>query len=116
MTRKPTGRRRGGQPGNHNRLKHGLYARKLSIGNELRLERLGFNRNELTIAVARARLKRLLELQGAAGPADFLPYERAILYYLDLITRLVHRNMDLRLRTGIPSEDLHDLVRILEDS
>jgi hypothetical protein len=113
--RAPSGRRRGGQPGNHNRLKHGLYARQLSITHTLRLERLGLNRNELGIALARARIKMLLTKQAAASPREFLTYERAIKHYLDLIARLIQRNSDLRLETGIPSHQLHELVELLKD-
>jgi hypothetical protein len=112
--RTPTGRRRGGQPGNHNRLTHGLYAKQPDIRSTLRLERLGLNRNELTIALARVRLNELLEKQAAADPKEFLTYERAILHYLGLITRLVQRNQDLRLRTGTSSESVRELLDFLE--
>ena len=115
MSRKPTGRHRGGQPGNHNRLVHGLYAHHLPVQHALRLERLGLNRNELPLALARARLNSLLAKQAAAGPRDFLGYERAILHYLDHITRLLHRNQALSRQTGIPSHELDDLVNWLKD-
>ncbi len=108
-------RKRGGQPGNHNRLKHGLYAKKLPIDQELRLERLGLNRHPLTIALARARLNQLLEQQQAADPRDFLSYERAIQYYLNLLARLIHRNMHLREKTGIASGELTELLDLLKD-
>ncbi len=110
MPRKPSGRRRGGQPGNHNRLKHGLYARQLPLEQELRLEALGLDRHHLTIALARARLNRLLVKQAAAPDRDFLTYERAVMYYLNLIARLIHRNKRTKARTGIPSADLVKLV------
>jgi hypothetical protein len=115
MSRRPSGRHRGGQPGNHNRLKHGLYARQLPIRHELRLERLGFNRNEMTIALARVRLKQLLEKQETSDACDFLAYERAIQYYLDLITRLIQRNSDLRRQTAINSRDVAEVIAMLED-
>lgn len=115
MSRTPTGRRRGGQPGNHNRLKHGLYARQLPVQHVFRLEALGLNRNELQLALARARLKSLLEKQAAADPREFLSYERAILHYLDYITTLLERNQALALRTGIPSHELEELVNWLKD-
>jgi hypothetical protein len=81
----------------------------------LRLEALGLNRNELQLALARARLKALLEKQNAATPKDFLSYERAILHYLEHITVLIHRNQALAQQTGIPSRDLTELVDWLED-
>ncbi len=115
MPRKPTGRRRGGQPGNHNRLKHGMYARKLPIELELWLERRGLNHNHLDIDVARARLNQLLAKQAAAPPRDYLAYERAIQYYLDHITRLLHRNARSRLKPSFASQDLLTLVEMLND-
>ena len=115
MSRLPSGRHRGGQPGNHNRLKHGLYARQLAVRHELSLERAGLNRSEMSIALARVRLKRLLEKQQASDAHDFLAYERAIQYYIDLITRLIQRNSDLRLQTAISSRDAAELVAILKD-
>ena len=115
MSRKPTGRKRGAQPGNHNRLKHGLYAKRLPVEHELRLERLGLNRNPHTIDWIRVRLNRLLEQQEAAPAKDFLTYERAIQYYLNLLTRLIHRNRRLSRRTGIASAELGPLLAMLKD-
>jgi hypothetical protein len=115
MSRIPTGRRRGGQPGNHNRLRHGLYAGKLHLDHELRLDRLGLNRNHMTIALARVRLARLLEKQAAADPKDYLSYERAIQYYINMLARLIHRNSRLSLQIGFNSADLRQLVDILKD-
>ena len=115
MPRRPTGRRRGGQPGNHNRLKHGLYARKLPIPQHIRLETLGLNREHLTIALARARLDQLLTAQAAAPASDFLSYERAVQFYIYFITRLIHRNAQLSRDTGIPSSELSDHPDWLED-
>ncbi len=110
MPRRPSGRHRGGQPGNHNRLTHGLYAKKLPLEQELRLEALGLNRHHLTIPLARTRLNRLLTKQAASSDRDFLTYECAIMYYINLIARLIHRNKRLRARTGIPSADLVAVV------
>jgi hypothetical protein len=115
MSRTPTGRRRGGQPRNHNRLKHGLYARQLPVRTLLRLEARGLNRNELQIALARARLKSLLDKQAAASPRDFLSYERGILHYLEHITTLIHRNQALAQQAGIASHYFTELVDWLED-
>jgi len=114
MSRRPTGRKRGGQPGNQNRLKHGLYARHLPVRRQLHLETLGLNRDELAIAVARARLKSLLDKQAAADPKDFLSYENAIFAYLCHITRLIHRNQDLARKTGLPTSAVRELLDLYE--
>ena len=113
--RKPTGRRRGGQPGNHNRLKHGLYAETVPDRHLIRLHRLGLDRSELPLALARARLKSLLVAQQSAPAKEFLTYERAIQFYLAHISRLLHRNLDFYYATGIPSHQLHELLEILKD-
>jgi hypothetical protein len=110
-----TKRKRGGQPGNHNRLKHGLYARQFPVPRLIQLERMGLNRSEMDIALARVRLKSLLEKQAASGPEDFLPYERAIQYYIELIGRLIHRNACLPAEWGMTSVQLRDLLAMLKE-
>ncbi len=74
-------RRRGGQPGNTNRLRHGLYSRHLASSS-------GSVDPGFQLALARKRLLQLLERQSSASPRDWLSYERGILHYLQLIIRL----------------------------
>ncbi len=113
MPRKNTGRRRGGQPGNHNRLRHGLYARQLPAGLLGPLNAAGLDRSELSIAVARARLKLCLDKQ-AADPVHWLSYERAVQYYLKQLAVLVHRNGRLIRQTGISSATIRELLDVLD--
>ena len=111
MPRPFTGRRRGGQPGNVNRLKHGLYSRRLpreltALPDPRTGMDLGFE-----IALARVRLSQLLDQQRGATPEGWLSYERAVLNYLGLISSLVgaaarrrRREPDLlNLLDGLPS-------------
>jgi hypothetical protein len=92
MSGTPTGRKRGGQPGNHNRLKHGLYARLVSAQDDARLQGMSPDQNENELALARVRLKTCLEQQSRASPDVWLAYERAVAQYISLISALVHRN------------------------
>ncbi len=110
-----TKRKRGGQPGNHNRLKHGLYARQYPVPRLIQLERMGLNRNEMDIALARVRLMSLLDKQAAAGPEDFLPYERAIQHYIEFIGRLIHRNACLPAEFGMTWVQLRDLLALMKE-
>ena len=81
----------------------------------LRLEALGLNRNELQIALARARLKSLMDKQAAGSPKDFLSYEHAILHYLVHITTLIHRNQRLPQKSGVHLRSLTELIDWMED-
>ncbi len=115
MARKPTGRRRGGQPGNHNRLLHGLYSKRDPPGPQQAIPLL--NRTDTSLALVRARLKTVLYKQ-AADPEHFLSYERATQYYFNLILRLINRQLDLRFReqpelTDLPSPLDLELLRHL---
>ncbi len=79
MSHPPSTRRRGGQPGNLNRLKHGLYSRRLA-------STPADPKFELTLA--RRRLAQLLQKQESASLRDYLSYERGILHYLSVIIAL----------------------------
>ena len=88
----PAPRRRGGQPGNKNRLKHGLYSKQISPEETRELESMPLDMSEFELALARVRLKTCLERQQTAPPENWLSYERAIAHYLRLITSLTYRN------------------------
>jgi hypothetical protein len=92
MSHQPSGRRRGGQPGNQNRLKHGLYSKKLSMEDTEQLESMSLYLTQHELALARVRLKTCLEKQLIAAPEDWLTYERAIARYLHDIVSSIHQN------------------------
>lgn len=100
MSRQPTGRSRGGQPGNQNRLKHGLYAKQVSIEDSDLLESMSADLNVDELALARIRLKSCLEKQLDAPPEHWLTYERAIAYYLHLIASLINKNALIKEHNG----------------
>jgi len=102
MPRKPTGRRRGGQLGNHNRLKHGLYSRHLLPPRPGDSASAPLASHVHELALARVRLKTCIEQQLTAPPEEWLIYERAIAHYLGLVTSLIYRNA----RRGSYSERL----------
>lgn len=89
MSHPPTTRRRGGQPGNINRLRHGLYSRRLSTPAQDRAASPTETPDpRFQLALARRRLAQLLDQQESALPHDWLSYERGIAHYLSLISSL----------------------------
>ncbi len=88
----PTGRRRGAQPGNQNRLLHGIYSDLISKVDGLDVETMPQNQNEPELALARIRLKQCVDKQKAAPLAQWLAYENVIAHYLAMISALTHRN------------------------
>ncbi len=82
MSHPPSPRPRGAQPGNLNRLKHGLYSRRLAPTSPP-------PDPGLQLALARKRLAKLFQMQeSASSPREFLSYERGILHYITLILAL----------------------------
>jgi len=98
MSCPPSGRRRGGQPGNKNHLIHGLYSKQVSIEDSDLLESMPADLNQHELALARVRLKTCLEKQLTAAPEDWLTYERAIAYYLRLIVSVIQKNAEFKER------------------
>ena len=96
MSRNPTGRRRGAQPGNQNRLIHGIYSKQVSMEDSAQLESMPADLTGHELALARVRLKTCLDRQLTTSPEKWLAYERAIAYYLRLITSLIQKNASLK--------------------
>lgn len=90
--RQPTGRKRGGQPGNTNHLLHGAYSRHISIETQQDLRSMPEDRNQNELDLARSRLVACLERQKAAPPEEWLAFEHAIETYIHDIARLTHSN------------------------
>ncbi len=88
----PSPRRRGAQPGNTNRLKHGIYSRHISVQVDQDIQDMSEDRNQDELALARTRLIACLDKQRDAPPEDWLFYERAISHYLMAIARFVNNN------------------------
>jgi hypothetical protein len=92
MTKPPSPRRRGGQPGNLNRLKHGLFSRRLSIRDRALFAISPRSDPSFELALARVRLVQLIKQQESASSRDWLSYERAVIHYLGVITSLLDAN------------------------
>jgi len=88
----PLPRRRGGQRGNHNALKHGIYSRHISLQNDEQLAPMSEDKYPDELAMARVRLTTCLLNQAAAPPEDWLSYEKAVLHYLDKIVSMIQKN------------------------
>ncbi len=98
MSNPPSPRRRGGQPGNLNRLRHGLHSHRLTRSEP------GFQ-----LAWARKRLAQLLQKQESAAPHDYLSYEAGIVYYLSLIIALARQPLrDKEIELGLGHQPLPD--------
>jgi hypothetical protein len=123
MSHPPSSRRRGGQPGNINSLKHGLYSRRLapptnSLAASL-TERLDAR---FQLALARKRLLQLVCRQEAASIHDWLSHERGILHYLALIRDLAQETLHAPLLNSIdprehdehPSVGMFESLRLLD--
>ncbi len=116
MTHASSTRRRGGQPGNSNRLRHGLYSRRLfpdaKDPSSKGAPSLRFQRD-----LARRRLVQLLAQQERASLRDWLSYERGILHYLKLIIALsqaANYDVDL-LRQVSPRADVQTRVHAVDE-
>ncbi len=92
MSRKPTGRKRGAQPGNTNHLLHGAYSRHISIETAEDLSSMPADQNQDELALARSRLVACLDRQKFAPSAQWLPYEHAVWQYLVAISKFIHNN------------------------
>jgi hypothetical protein len=95
MTHQHTGRSRGGQPGNHNHLVHGIYSKQVSLEDNDPLETMPSDLTEQELALARIRLKTCIEKQQGAAPQEWPAYERIIAHYLKLIASLIQKNASL---------------------
>ena len=101
-------RRRGGQPGNTNRLVHGRYSRRLprelTTGGDPRVS----DDPNFELAMARVHLVQLLTAQKKARRRQWLSYERAVIDCLGLILSLI--SAGVRRRRYQP-----DIDRILDE-
>jgi len=92
MQTQSTKRTRGGQPGNSNRLTHGLYSQHISVKDDTALAEMSLERNENELALARVRLSECLARQAKAPPEEWLAYEKAISHYLSIIFGNTNKN------------------------
>lgn len=91
--KKPSGRKPGGQPGNQNALKHGLYSKHISLREDEALDQMAQDKNQDELALARVRLGRCLLKQAATvRHSEWLAYEHAIQGYLEKIANMTHQN------------------------
>ena len=66
------GRKRGGQPGNLNALKHGYYSRQFKVGEAVDLEKVDTSGLSSEINMLRVMTRRLFELVGGCGEPEEL--------------------------------------------
>ncbi len=92
MPRKSTGRPPGAPRGNANRLTHGLYSRHMSVRVSHQVAEMPADLNHDELALTRARLDQVLDLQSSAPTALWLSYEKVVAQYLQQIGALVHAN------------------------
>ena len=92
MTYKPTGRKGGGQPGNSNALKHGVYSQLISIPDDENAETMARDNTIDELTFARVRMKTCILQQQASPPEDWLSYEKAANLYLGKIVSMIHHN------------------------
>lgn len=92
MTYKPTGRKSGGQPGNTNALKHGIYSHHISVQDDEEAEAMAADLNNDELTFARIRLKDCIIKQQSAPPEEWLSYEKAIAHYISKIVSMIHHN------------------------
>ncbi len=85
-------RRGGGQPGNTNALRHGLYSRHISAQDHAELASMSLERNDQELALARVRLKECILKQQGAPPEDWIRYEKAISHYISIIVANTNKN------------------------
>jgi hypothetical protein len=110
MPHLPSGRRRGGQPGNTHRLRHGLYSRRIPRTLTAALDPRSTAEPDFEIALARVRLVQLIRAQQTAPAHLYLTYERAVIHYLDLIFSLTEAAARRR-RNGPELQRVLDALR-----
>jgi hypothetical protein len=108
MSLVPVRRRRGGQPGNTNRLIHGRYSSRLPRDLTAAPNPRTSVDPEFELAMARVHLVQLLIAQKAAPKRQWLSYERAVIDCLGLIVSLI--SAGVRKRRYAP-----DIDRIVAD-
>ena len=111
----PRAKRRGGQPGNTNNLKHGLYAELISVRDDVELSPMDRDQSDAELALSHVRLKELILKQRNAPPQDWLSYEKAIQHYLDRISSITHKNAVLGRQHGIAFTTVMEMIRQAND-
>ena len=112
---KPATRKRGGQPGNANNLKHGLYSDLVSVRDDVELIPMPRDKSDDELAFARVRLKQLVLKQRTAPEQHWLSYEKAIQHYIDRIAMITHRNAVLGRSEVAAYVTVMDMIRQAND-
>jgi hypothetical protein len=88
-------RKKGGQPGNRNALKHGIYSHFIAVRDNLDMEGMSNNDHAEELALARVRLKSSIkQYNKAAEKGDkkaMIAWENTIRKYLETITTIKSR-------------------------
>ena len=105
----------GGQPGNINSLKHGLYSRHISIQEDQELDSMPLDQNQHELALARVRLKLCIVKQQSAPEEDWLKYEKAIGRYLSVIVNLTNKNALLGQDRRIAFVTVMEMIRQMNE-
>ena len=109
-----TKRRRGGQPGNTNSLKHGFYTRRFNQSDLAGVESIDYNGLMDEIAIIRLYARRLIELDDQSTDISQVANILRILCLASLtITRLVKTSQFLQLHANTEATQLHQALQEL---
>ena len=115
MTKQPPSpkRRRGGQPGNINALKHGFYTRRFTSSDLDGVASTDFNSLMEEIAIIRLYTRRLIELDQSVEIDQVANILRILCLASLTITRLVKTSHYLTLNAGSSDGELHQALEQL---
>jgi hypothetical protein len=111
MTYKPTGRPRGAPLNNINHLKHGLYSHHISVKDDEENCPMSEDKTSDELALARVRIKSILDKQGSVPPEEWLSYEKAVSHYLGQVITMLHKNAIFGRDNKTPLLTVMDFIR-----
>lgn len=93
-------RKRGGQPGNRNAMKHGIYTRFIAVKDDVEMAEMSNRDTGDELALARVRLVNAMEEYAKAverrDPNGMTNWDSSVLRHLDMITSVKLRGIDER--------------------
>jgi hypothetical protein len=111
MTYKPTGRPRGAPLNNINHLKHGLYSNHISVKDDEQACPMSEDKTSDELALARSRIKKILDKQGSVSSQEWLSYEKAVSHYIGQVITMLHMNAVFGRDKKAPLLTVMDFIR-----
>ena len=111
MARKPTGRPPGAPLNNINHLKHGLYSHHISVTDDEEICPMSEDKTSDELALARSRIKSILDKQGAVSAQEWLSYEKAVSHYIGQVITMLHMNAIFGRDNKAPLLTVMDFIR-----